>query len=101
MSRIETIGEARRVLPLLLVFLLVAATACRHNCRVSGRLQARFSVPSCCFDQSRYFWDNTVKDCVELRSWGGQNCGCVCHGEDCDRLFWSRDECRKEYAHCR
>jgi len=99
--RFQTLRPPRLVMPLLLGILLAAATACQHHCKVS-RFQARFSVPSCCTDQVRYFWDDVAKDCLELRSTSdGQNCGCLCHGEGCDRLFSSRDECRKGYAHCR
>jgi hypothetical protein len=87
-----------------IVFLLwglaLIAVGCWHDCAVAGRPRVGFAVPSCCGSQSRYYWDNRAKDCVALPPMGGMNCGCVCEGE-CARLFWSLDECRDEYGHCR
>ena len=85
---------------LLLCGALVSAVGCRHDCAVAGQPRVGFMVPSCCGMESRYYWDDDVKDCVELPQNGGVNCGCACEGE-CARLFWSRDECRNQYSHCR
>ena len=81
--------------------LSIAAGACRHDCAASGAPRAHFMVASCCSGQPQYYWDGRAQDCVALSAIGSQNCGCVCDGKDCDRLFWSRDACRKEYSHCR
>ena len=67
---------------------ILGMAACRHDCRVSGQPVVHFSVVSCCGSQRQYYWDDTAKDCIELSSIGAQNCGCICQGKDCDRLFW-------------
>ena len=86
---------------LLLCALLLSAAACRHDCAVAGRPKVGFAVASCCGSQSRYYWDDRAKDCVELPPVGMTlNCGCVCEGE-CSRLYWSLEQCRRKYAHCR
>lgn len=85
---------------LLLCSSLMCATGHRHDCAVSGRPRVGFAVPSCCGGQSRYYWDDRAKDCVELPPRDiGLNCGCVCKGE-CARLYWTLAECRSEYRHC-
>ena len=87
----------------LVIFGLVmlGVAACRHSCRGLGPPEAHFSIASCCGSEPRYYWDDAAKDCIELASLGEVNCGCICHGKDCDRLFWSQSECRRQYAHCR
>ena len=85
---------------LLLCALVLILVGCGHDCAVAGRPRVGFAVPSCCTSQSRYYWDQSAKDCVELPPLGGMNCGCICQGE-CARLYWSLDECRSEYGRCR
>lgn len=87
---------------LIAVGLMTAGlSACRHSCSVGGRPEAHFSIVSCCGSQRQYYWNEYANDCVELTLFDGVNCGCVCNGKDCDRLFWSLSECRSNYSHCR
>ena len=95
--------EMRAVLSLVLLsyVLGVGGTGCRHDCSLSGPPRAYFSVSSCCGGGVHYYWDDEAKDCVELEAMGPGNCGCICDGKDCERLYFSLSDCRREYAHCR
>jgi hypothetical protein len=62
-----------------------------------GKVDAVFTIPSCCGGSPKYYWDGTT--CAATTD--TTMCGCSCTGRDCGRFFGTKDVCESVYRSCR